>query len=217
MESKIKHIDYVKIEIKYRVTLYRGFLGVRGGVVHRTFESSAEDYGKIEYQGPRTEDKLNESLTRMFRALEDRIEKNCNESEHWELEFLEYNHWIVNEKTVNEAARDPTKIKMKRVLPINYKFIEGVNLNIPKQDGYCTDEYLIKTFPELHLTTEKLDEVMRPVNDLDFGIEGIEKKEYNGRTAQEVQRFCDYYSALDLRNLLFFKSVHQKKGNIVKH
>ena len=39
---------------------------------------------------------------------------------------------------------NPMVIKMKQSSPVKDKFISGIDMNIPKQDGFCVDEYLIK-------------------------------------------------------------------------
>ena len=89
----------------------------------------------IECPFNQTKEEFEAIIEKMYDDLWARVTSLIDESYHWEAEVNYEKYWIVDKNTVNEKAKNPQEIRMKRVMPIDYKFIQGIDLNNPKKPG----------------------------------------------------------------------------------
>ncbi|MBC7766561.1 AAA family ATPase [Arenimonas sp.] len=204
-KAKVKNVrndvEFVKITLSYTVSLYMG--GTDLGSTKRT----SSDYVKL-FLKDRSKRKIEvaQGIEKAVALFKNRILKAIESNadlDSWDAETIEK----ISSKELNEHAKNPTIIKMKRSLPIDYRFIEGINLNVPTQDGMCVDEYLLKTYKRKipSLTVAKINDIISMT--LCENINGF----VTGRSIQEVQVFCSFYKishyAIDVRHKLLHKSI----------
>ena len=61
-----------------------------------------------------------------------------------------YSAKTIKNSKLGEHYKDATIIRMRRVIPVKYDFLGNVDINNPKEDGQCVDEFLVK-----HLTNKE--------------------------------------------------------------
>lgn len=119
---------------------------------------------------------------------------------------------ILDNDNLNDGAVDRNEQPMYKAKPIQYMFIPA-NINEPKEDGKCVDEYIINTYKKQipTLTEEKLNEI---ISHKVYGVKETEKANYkifSGRNVIEIDAFCSHYKishyAIDVTNKVFHKTV----------
>ena len=116
----------------------------------------------------------------------------------------------VSEADMNQHCHNPIQITMGGV-PINYKFIQGTDLNDKSKEGFCAVSYIFKTYKEKipSLTRDYLYEILE--------IDSIDQlKIKGGVTPIQIQKFCKRYDishyALNLDKECFLKYVSSNKN-----
>ena len=120
-------------------------------------QSQIKLYATIKYEN---NDKLQAGINRVFDVLIEKILRTL-ESGGIDFKVLDKKFYYIAESLLNANARDPTLIPMKRAMPISYKFISGIGLNVPQQEGYCVVEYLINFYTKIKLSVERIEAIIR--------------------------------------------------------
>ena len=94
-------------------------------------------------------------------------------------------------------------------MPISYKFISGIGLNVPQQEGYCVPEYLINFYTKIKLSVERIEAIIRK----GLGLRNHEPVEY---TIDAIKHFCNHFKishyALDVENKYCYKNIVDKSN-----
>ena len=191
---------YFKIRLPYNVKVYHG----RGKKVDE-FEDSKIEYAIITYRRSSPES-LYDGIQRVVQRM--KVETLELKSSNSEIDFHLEEYKAISKEELNEKATDPRTIIMRRAMPIDYKFIENVDLNIPTVDGQCVEEFLLNTYKNKipSLTIEKIKEITKLA-------EEEHEEDKKGMSIYNVQQFCDKYNishyALDINQ----KLIHKKIGS----
>lgn len=211
--------DFIEIEMIFQVTIWHG----RGKEPDYQKRKSF-DYAVIEYQTGRSDAKFQEALEEAYHKLYKKFEGTIESGTIFD-KILEKKYWVLSQSELLKHAHNPSQIKMRVSVPTDYKFITGIELNKPINKDECVSDYLLSVYKKKipTLTKEKIDEIMYD-NCVLSNLDGLkidivvmtEECEESGRTAEQIQKFCDYYKishyAFDVNHNLFIKKTVTPKS-----
>jgi len=212
--------DFISIKMTFEIEVFFG-----KDNPSQTIERTVEDYGIIEYQsGVKSSASFEEGLNEAYDKLKMKFLSTL-ESNSILVETLYKKHWILSQNELLKHTHDPNLIKMRVSVPTDYKFITGIELNKPINKDECVSDYILSVYKKKipSLTKEKIDEIMFDsvcVNLDDSKIDVVlmtEESDESGRTAEQIQKFCDYYKishyAFDVNHNLFIKKTVTPKSS----
>lgn len=202
LDSRPSLPDHVKLVVTYIKNVYHG-----KNKPFETYTVTNTSYVIVEYKKKKTKEKLESAVEQAYYAIIERI-KELMVSNAKIIGIPTYIYFVISQEELNEHSHNPLIIKMYMKTPIDYKFIKGISLNVPKEFGYCVVTYLLEFFGKkiTTLTLKKIDEIIDGVIYCPNYVPGGK-----GRNCEEILRFCQFYKismyALDVNNKVFFKWI----------
>lgn len=204
----------LELKIKFNVVQYGEALGKGKGRGRKTI-SHVETKRRIVDITFSSQEEFETKLEDAFYDFEAEIAE-LYESDFYVDDVTEKSYSQVNGPTVQSGSGNISQTKMRSVVPITYKFLPELDLNIPSQDGMCVDEALIRIYKPYipTLSSEKIDSIIEEYNNSEEDKININKEA--GRSSTEVAAFCNHYKiaqyGIDVDNKVFHKMTYNSSN-----
>lgn len=187
MAKSGKRRDFIEIEMTFVITVYFG-----KDKPEQTIERTVKDYDVIEYDSEKTEDSFKKALKLAYEKLEDKF-KAILESNSVIDKIKVKKYSILSQNELLKHTQDPQYIRMRVAIPVDYKFITGIELNKPEVENQCVSEFLLKAYQKKipTLTIDKIEEIINDsiTENLDNGVSVcIMSDDETGITPEQLQK-----------------------------